>query len=110
MDSIIKYDEKNGIICASYDDILCNVIEIDVTDQALQAVFRYLMAHGLSLAEHRTPTFEPVKRGKWVETSHKDKKRCSVCDRICFIAIYPWFFGMAHYCPACGAEMDGESE
>lgn len=53
----------------------------------------------------------PVKRGKWLETSHKDKKRCSVCDRICFIAIYPWFFGMAHYCPSCGAEMeDGVNE
>lgn len=54
------------------------------------------------------PTIEP-KRGKWVETSHKDKKRCSVCDRICFIAIYPHFKNSASYCPNCGARMDGAS-
>lgn len=53
------------------------------------------------------PNIEPVKRGKWVETSHKDKKRCSVCDRICFIAIYPHFKKSASYCPNCGARMDG---
>lgn len=54
------------------------------------------------------PTIEP-KRGEWLETSHKDKKRCSVCDRISFIAIYPHFKSSASYCPNCGADMRGDN-
>ena len=54
------------------------------------------------------PIIHEFKEGKWLETHYTNKKRCSVCDRICFIAIYPWFFGEAHYCPSCGAKMKEE--
>ena len=44
--------------------------------------------------------------GQWLDTTDNEKKRCSRCGSICFIAIYPWFGGQAKYCPACGAKMD----
>lgn len=56
------------------------------------------------------PTLEPVKRGKWLPTTSEDRMRCSVCDRICQIAVYPWFGGLAKYCPCCGARMDDDNE
>lgn len=56
------------------------------------------------------PTIYESKEGKWLETQHTNQKRCSVCDRICFIAIYPWFHGLASFCPACGAKMDDVEE
>ena len=52
------------------------------------------------------PTIYEFKEGKWLETYSTNKKRCSNCDRISFIAIYPWFHGQASFCPACGAKMD----
>lgn len=55
----------------------------------------------------RQPTIDIVKRGKWLKTSQENQLRCSVCDRISIIAIYPWFGGQASYCPACGAKMRG---
>lgn len=54
------------------------------------------------------PTVETCRIGKWLKTSRENQLRCSVCHRICFIAIYPWFAGQATYCPACGAKMVGE--
>lgn len=49
---IVIYDESRGKILAKYVENFGRVCEVDVTDQARQAVFRYLMAHGLSLNEH----------------------------------------------------------
>ena len=51
------------------------------------------------------PTVELRKEGRWLKTSQESQLRCSACDRICYIAIYPWFKGQATYCPSCGAEM-----
>ena len=47
---------------------------------------------------------KPVKRGRWIEVTPKHS-RCSVCDTICLIAVYPISKG-ANYCPNCGARMD----
>lgn len=47
------------------------------------------------------------KHGKWLPTRHPDQKRCSVCDVISFIALYPCI-NKADYCPHCGAKMDKE--
>ena len=46
---------------------------------------------------------EPVKRGKWLETRDSDKRLCSNCRIIHFIAQYPC--GKINYCPNCGAKM-----
>lgn len=56
------------------------------------------------------PTIYEFKEGKWLKTINSNRKRCSNCDSICFIAIYPWFHGQAAFCPACGAKMDGVEE
>lgn len=56
---------------------------------------------------YEVPKKQPKdKVGWWIKTSREDQLRCSECDRVCFIAIYPWF-GHAPYCPACGAKMKG---
>lgn len=47
---------------------------------------------------------EPVKHGQWLETRDSNKKLCSNCEVIHFIAQYPC--GEAHYCPNCGARME----
>ena len=63
---------------------------------------------GLLLAKRIAKHSESKKSGKWLPTTSEDKMRCSVCDRVCLVAIYPWFGGPAKYCPACGAEMEGD--
>ena len=59
----------------------------------------------------RLPTadVQEVRHGKWLPTRHPDQKRCSVCDVISFIALYPCI-NRADYCPHCGAKMDKEQE
>ena len=56
-----------------------------------------------------TADVQEVRHGKWLPTSHPDQKRCSVCDVISFIAVYPCI-NKADYCPHCGAKMDKEQE
>ena len=56
-----------------------------------------------------TADVQEVRHGKWLPTSHPDQKRCSVCDVISFIALYPCI-NKADYCPHCGAKMDKEQE
>lgn len=50
---------------------------------------------------------EKVRHGKWLPTNRTEHKRCSVCDVISFIALYPCI-NIADYCPHCGAKMDEE--
>lgn len=54
---------------------------------------------------HEAPTVDPVVHGEWIATCDENKKRCSKCDVIHFIAQYP--DGNINYCPNCGAKMDG---
>jgi hypothetical protein len=49
---------------------------------------------------------EPVRHGRWVLKNtcgpHTGKLHCSVCDKI------PKSLCVEHYCPNCGAKMDGD--
>lgn len=47
----------------------------------------------------------PVVHGKWTDTNNPNHKRCSNCDVISFIALYPRI-NKADYCPHCGSKMD----
>ena len=69
---------------------------------------RYLngVCDGLLIAKRLANLLDSKKRGKWLPTTSEDKMRCSVCDRVCLVAIYPWFGGQAKYCPACGVKME----
>lgn len=49
---------------------------------------------------------EPVKHGRWKNTSTPNQLKCSNCDIIHFIAQYP--HGNINFCPNCGAKMDGD--
>lgn len=49
---------------------------------------------------------EPVVHGHW-EQVDDTKCRCSRCDIIALIGLYP--HGDKNYCPNCGAKMDGEN-
>lgn len=130
---IVIYDEARGKILAKYVENFGKFCEVDVTDQTLQAVFRYLMAYGLTLNENceyefdgdkvsnslvkqEAPTIEPVKRGKWlyVDKHHiqawQAMNKCGVCKR----AVYNEYCGFKviyfKYCPHCGAKMDGDGK
>ena len=60
---------------------------------------------------------EPARHGKWIYGEHEiamcDGYRCSKCGYF-----VPWDYGHKsidyineyHYCPSCGAKMDGEHE
>ena len=54
-----------------------------------------------------TADVQGVRHGKWLPTNHPEQKRCSACDVISFIALYPCIY-RADYCPNCGAKMDKE--
>ena len=56
------------------------------------------------IAELPAADVEPVRRGKWLNTRAENKKMCSCCGIIHFIAQYP--FGKINYCPNCGARME----
>lgn len=47
------------------------------------------------------------KMGRWIQVDDK-KCKCSECDVIHFIAMYP--FGHKNYCPNCGARMESEDK
>ena len=49
----------------------------------------------------------PVVHGRWIQVD-STKCRCSHCDIIAFIALYP--HGDKNFCPNCGAKMDMEVE
>lgn len=48
---------------------------------------------------------QEVRHGKWIRVDDT-KCKCSCCDIIAFIALYPC--GDKNYCPNCGVRMDGE--
>lgn len=45
----------------------------------------------------------PVMHGRWIQVD-STKCRCSHCDIIALIALYP--HGDKNFCPNCGAKMD----
>lgn len=49
----------------------------------------------------------PVVHGRWIQVD-STKCRCSHCDIIALIALYP--HGDKNFCPNCGAKMDGGEE
>ena len=46
----------------------------------------------------------PVVHGRWIQVD-STKCRCSHCDIIALIALYP--HGDKNFCPNCGAKMNG---
>ncbi len=60
-------------------------------------------------SSHLIPTadVQPVRHGHWLPCNDDNKKRCSRCDTICLIAVYP-AWKKALFCPNCGAKMDGK--
>ena len=121
---IVIYDEARGKILAKYVENFGKFCEVDVTDQALQAVFRYPMAYGLSLAEHceyevdgnkfstslvkqEAPTIDLVQHGHWIYHENEViNAKCSVCNRYADRYVTPEY----SFCPHCGARMDGDKE
>lgn len=49
---------------------------------------------------------QPVKHGRWENTSTPNQLKCSNCEIIHLIVQYPQ--GDIKYCPNCGARMDGD--
>lgn len=73
---------------------------------------RYLngVCDGLLMAKRLAKLLDDQKCGEWLPTTSEDKMRCSVCDRICLIAVYPWNGGSTPYCPCCGSKMENTNE
>lgn len=63
----------------------------------------------------RVPTAKPVRRGKWVAADgmmppeYHGKKRCSICAQFAMHDLYGRE-RLSHYCPNCGAKMDGDEK
>ena len=55
----------------------------------------------------RLPTIDavPVKHGEWIDPAAADCYRCSVCEEYTQMEMPRLLY---HYCPNCGAKMDGE--
>lgn len=60
-----------------------------------------------SIENAQTVDAKPVVHGRWIETpSMAPEYECSNCGRT-----YEWWeVSEAHYCPNCGAKMDGGNE
>lgn len=46
----------------------------------------------------------PVKHGEWIDPATEDCYRCSVCEEYTHMEMPRLLY---HYCPNCGAKMDG---
>ena len=77
-------------------------VEKRLIDYCLESVVDVFEDTGL------TADVQPVKHGRWENTSTPNQLRCSNCEIIHFIAQYP--HGEIKYCPNCGARMGGDSE
>ena len=59
-----------------------------------------------------TPTIQieakPVRHGRWIQVD-ETKCRCSECETIAFIALYP-NGSDKNYCPHCGCRMQDEGD
>lgn len=54
-------------------------------------------------------TIDPVRKGKWINTSGYDDWYCSECDfEINYDGDYPTEYDNFKYCGRCGAKMDKE--
>lgn len=56
---------------------------------------------------NRNADVAPVVHGRWIQVD-STKCRCSHCDIIALIALYP--HGDKNFCPNCGAKMDGGAD
>ena len=71
--------------------------------EALTRAFGY---HNVIDTIREQPTIDPVKRGKWIGSDDFDEYyRCSECGKG-----ETQFGGLYHYCPNCGARMEGEED
>lgn len=63
---------------------------------------------------------EPVKRGRWIERHHTysdeeapieewQSAKCSVCGKY-HTTPYMYYFTDYHFCPHCGAKMEGKDD
>lgn len=64
----------------------------------------------ISDLNHAIPSADvaPVRHGRWI-CADNAKCKCSECDTVAFIALYPPFADK-NYCPNCGAKMNGGTE
>lgn len=87
-------------------------------EAAVKIVEKYSLANGSVLGRHSgladcitseiaalpAADIAPVVHGRWIQVD-STKCRCSHCDIIALIALYP--HGDKNFCPNCGAKMDG---
>lgn len=89
---IVKYERQHG----SVSDVEKSKAKLETTKGFISLV-----------KSQPTADVQEVRHGEWLPTNHPEQKRCSVCDVISFIALYPCI-NKADYCPNCGAKMDEE--
>ena len=65
--------------------------------------------HALTLDEAALKKLEPVSRGKWRD--YEGMLTCSACGAEIYNDIEDYLgYEVPHYCPNCGARMDGEKK
>ena len=92
-------------------DALLEILRKDATEKLRLFDLKYegyltAMAKVEEIVEDVLPTIDPVKRGKWIGSDDFDEYyRCSECGKG-----ETQFGGLYHYCPNCGARMEGEED
>lgn len=71
------------------------------------AMYRKLCETEIAIGKLPAADVAPVVHGRWIQVD-STKCRCSHCDIIALIALYP--HGDKNFCPNCGAKMDMEVE
>lgn len=88
---------------ARYVDIECDA----VTEVLPRRAFKTRQDIQDFLDNIPTADVAPVVHGRWIQVD-STKCRCSHCDIIALIALYP--HGDKNFCPNCGAKMDGGAD
>lgn len=75
--------------------------ELFKDEKIAESIYRYL-CDGIEECDDVEPERKP---GEWIDPAAENCYRCSVCDEYTTMEIPRLLY---HYCPNCGAKMDGE--
>ena len=109
---------KSKTASTIYDQMMYDIAQIPAADVVPRSVYDqvvwerdtalYQLQHdyGVSLGEKKPDDVAPVKRGKWIEKEIFDNGFW-ICSNCTFVSEATAAYKIYHFCPNCGAKMDG---
>lgn len=108
-DNAWSHCDECGMACDAAD-------ALEAADKRIAELERILKAvqenSGINFRMWQEAEAQLPKEGEWIEQDDGDSIffKCSVCGKIQYNVLLEMMQGEYHYCPNCGAKMEGEQE